>query len=529
MRSKISCFNSTMVRHDIRRYWPLWAACLFFCVIFLPLFRLYNPGWSSFASLTQNGWVLELAVTAVFSALIAMAVFSPLYHTETSGFYAALPVRREVWFASAWLSGFFMLVGCALLTALLMFGVELSCGDVELGETLLWVGKYILLTVFFYGLASLCALLTGTLWVVPLLYGVVNFIAYLLWVAVCYICEMLTTGWVSPEDYLAVWLTPLLKISETEGKYELWILILYAVLGLLFAALAFRIMKKRKMENATDIVAVRVLKPLFRWAGGLCSGLFMGVILYAVFWDTSKGRTLQMMLFALVGVIVGWFGAEMLNRRSFKVWKKLPGFFLCAALVLGFIFCCGNGCFGYESYIPKEDSIVRVECDDYSRGWGVSSDREDIRAFVELHGDIRRKETEDGHTVDLTYTLKNGDKVKRRYTLRWEDFTAREQSLLLTMELNGLSERIKQSADTGVWYWFAEWFDGTEYHSLKGDAKRFAELLMSAIQDGTLEHYQGEADNVLEIYADSYYDGRSSGYRFHVTEEGTERIRAYFD
>lgn len=529
MRSKTSCFNFTMFRHDIRRYWPLWACCLFLMVLVLPVVRLYNHTDPSEELLRGVGWSLELAVNGLFSVLFATAVFSPLYGTKSSGFYGSLPVRREAWFLSSWLSGFTMLAGCGIVTALLMLGAELSCGDLAFSATLAWLVKYLLLALFFYGLSSLCALLTGTIWVAPLLYAVLNFAAWLIWAAVCQLCDMLTTGWVEPENIWLVWLTPLIRIAETDGVTELWVLIVYAAVGLLFSLEALRRMKKRRMEYAADIVAVKTLKPIFRWVCGVCGGLFLGVILYMIFLGEERGHIWQMMLFELPGVFIGWFAAEMLNRRSFRVWRKLPGFVLCALLVTGATWCCGHGCFGYEAYIPAEEDIVRVEFDDFSRGWGFSEDRGDIHDFTELHEYLRHRNAEYGQPANLVYVLKNGKTVCRCYYPEWEDYTVRERKLIERMEINGIRAVLEKLGDFDSFY--AEWsVEGGIIELDRKSDELVRDLVLPALESGALSLYSGEADNCLTLRG---YGGWSSfggmyyrQYRFHASEPFAAELNA---
>ena len=93
MRSKTSCFNGTLFRKNLSRYWPLWGLASFGGALF-PLAMLVNLLHSGFdfwtpLETTQAYYnVLSYGVTVisiVYAVLCAMAVWNYLYNTRSVG------------------------------------------------------------------------------------------------------------------------------------------------------------------------------------------------------------------------------------------------------------------------------------------------------------------------------------------------------------------------------------------------------------------------------------------------------------
>ena len=106
-----------------------------------------------------------------------MAAFSHLYSERTANFYAALPVRRGAMFASCAAAGLLPLVVGNLLIALLALCVELAGGGVHFVSLAEWFAAVTLELVAYFGLASLCAMFTGHIVDMPLLFIAANTVA----------------------------------------------------------------------------------------------------------------------------------------------------------------------------------------------------------------------------------------------------------------------------------------------------------------------------------------------------------------
>ena len=139
MRSKTSCFNGTLFRKNLSRYWPLWGLASFGGALF-PLAMLVNLLHSGFdfwtpLETTQAYYnVLSYGVpviSIVYAVLCAMAVWNYLYNTRSVGLMHTLPIRREGLFVTNVLSGLVMMAIPYAVTGVLIVLVSLLYGGFE--------------------------------------------------------------------------------------------------------------------------------------------------------------------------------------------------------------------------------------------------------------------------------------------------------------------------------------------------------------------------------------------------------------
>ena len=468
MRSKTSFFNRTLCLSAVRRFWPLWAAYLGIWFLSLPL-PLYHSGPAQ--GMTQTQFLLQvynlahiegLILGAIFSVFAAMAVWSFLYNARSASGMGSLPVRREGQFFSALLAGFLPLAAVNLLIALLTLPPALTagCGVRVLGE---FFAVTTLMDLFFFGFATLCAQLTGHILVLPAVYGVLNFVS----VAVEYLVRTVLGGFVygMPEsfsgNFSTLWLCPPLALGSQAGAEVLyaptpqyadavyyepasvsftgwWVLLLYALVGLVCMALALLLFRRRRMETAGDVVAVGFLRPVFRWCMALGCGLvlasLMEFIVYSV--DTRDAAAFRILLvFFLIGAFIGWFAGEMLIKKSFRVFKTRAwaGFGVCCAVILVLMLGMRFDLFGYERRVPKAERIEAASV--YSNGSSaLLRTEENLEKLTDLHRaivadrDLNWRIVWDGRyggrigvvNCRIIYFLKNGRTVTRYYDLAYD-------------------------------------------------------------------------------------------------------------
>ncbi len=83
------------------------------------------------------------------------------------------------------------------------------------------------------------------------------------------------------------------------------------------------IFRRRRMESAGDVVAVRCMRPVFKYGVTVCSALCGGLLLYTVLFALFESRSASvfiMILSMIIFAFIGYFGAKMLLE------KKLPRF-----------------------------------------------------------------------------------------------------------------------------------------------------------------------------------------------------------
>ena len=107
MRSKISCFNTTVFRKNLLRFAPVWGVYTLSLVVGILI--LYSNGGTAkyfhFAyHMTQLVEVMAV-VNLLYAPIVAQLLFGDLYSSRMCNMLHAFPLRREHWFFTNVLSG----------------------------------------------------------------------------------------------------------------------------------------------------------------------------------------------------------------------------------------------------------------------------------------------------------------------------------------------------------------------------------------------------------------------------------------
>lgn len=450
MRSRTSFFNKTVFFKTIQRFWPLWLGHAVVWFLLLPLELINRFGRENVTWLRVKADILTAAtdysgvIAFLFAILAAMAVFGWLYNTRSVSFMAALPVRRESMFLSSYAAGFVMLFLGSVLNFFISWLILAING---MGHGVAWLLQWLLVSVLdtlnFFGFASLCAMLTGSLVILPLVYAVLQFTATVVEALVGYLLTCLLYGFPHYSQGTFSYLSPLfsrmrschlgmdayqdevLGWSIRDYYVEGWaVIIAYAAVGLLLSLLALLLYKRRRMETASDAVAIDILKPTFRVCMAVGCALCAAAGGYYLIYTGSyvPGNAPRAALIAallLMGCTVGWFAAEMLIYKSFAVFRQhRRGWLILSALLLALTIVVETDVLGLEdkTLAPEDYDSVWVN----SMGESASLDGEDAKAMLsELHQSIiDHKALHEGgapirsRTLMLTFQKEEGDMFK---------------------------------------------------------------------------------------------------------------------
>ena len=475
MRSKTSLFNGSIFRSNFSRFWPLWAAYLVLLLIIVPTSftsslrdELYN-GYLSPTNMEIGVEFLQvmhpvgLILTAVFSVFAAMAVYSFMYSPRTTGLVASLPVKREGVFLTSWLSGYLCLAAAQAITAFVTILIAAVLGRNVTVYVLLWLAMQLLETLCFYGLASLCAVLTGTLLILPAIYVIFNFLFPVAQLLVHVILEPFVRGMSGASDLSLMFLSPFITLIrggkigfsytlengvETFAANGMPTVIYYAIAGVVMSVGALLIYRRRRMETAADIVAINALKPVFRYCMAFGFAITLGIVIYRLVFGgfttpyndaAVKESILPLIVSMLVAGFIGYFVAEMMIRKSFKVFDKWPGYVAFAVVIIALLLAVDADLFGYERFVPETEKVENATVS--IQGYSVSTeDPGQIDALRSLHSVVIEDDTviPDQPTSNLLiqYNLRSGRTVTRAYGINGnalkstEDFLNRGDILL---------------------------------------------------------------------------------------------------
>ena len=476
MRSRTSFFNFGLAKNLLRRSWPFWF-CYFALLMFHFPVSLYNVthNWRSTGEELidfKARWILNNGCVAAFLSffvciIAAMIVFSYLYNTRTCGLVCSLPLKRETVFCTAYLTGLLPLLTADILTALvtwLLFGRYTAEGLIAT-----WLKLTVMSNIAFYGFAVFCAMLTGSLFILPLVYAVLNATAFVAESAILSLLKVFIYGFtengvllrkLSPAVELASRLnvtdvsTETAKIGERIYKVEgLSTLAVYCAAGLALSACALLLYRKRRMETAGDTVSIPVLKPLFKYCMAFGTALvFASVVTQEFFSQAFSGTRLAVLaaLLLLAGAFIGYYVAEMLIQKTMRVFRSgWRGMIVVWIILLMFALVCEGNITGYETRFPNPAEVEQAELIVYSGA--TLKEEANIARLIEIHkGIVEEKKlneasAEEGLNLTIRYRLKNGKTQMRYYLLPYNGQKPdhyEDSSLGLLQDLSNVPEAI---------------------------------------------------------------------------------------
>ena len=470
MPRKTSFCNAALLRSDIKRYWPLLFLYVAVWVVILPMQILsasrecdgVAEGIMTVLQMRQHNVIIRsmpasVVMSLLFGCFAAMAVWSYLMSGRTVGLMHALPVTRTQAFFSHILSVLGALTAGNVLIFLLTALCSAGFSYVDWTALGTWLLLTELMVLFFFALGSLCAMVTGWLLAVPVLYGAMNVIALLLYAVISTMTQMFYFGYSSSDiPEFITWLTPVGRIwdavanggaqpvevqlpigTQSYHRFQLpasafSTCIIYAAVGIALLALVWWLYKKRPSETAGDAMSFRWLQPIARWSIGLCGGLGLGLFLnYVILGSSFAG----LLICQLVMGVICFFAAQMLLKKKFRIftsrwWVETLALVL---TLLAVTLCIRLDITGYQHRVPDAEDVTSVR---FSASYAdfTTDDPAAAESVISLHRAILEQydetgerletqtylDTEGGPTtcyVRVDYQLRNGTSLRREWSV----------------------------------------------------------------------------------------------------------------
>ncbi|MBQ7064491.1 MAG: hypothetical protein IJM90_06360 [Firmicutes bacterium] len=441
MPSTKSFCNKTLFVKNLSRFWPIPVIYFLILLILLPVrgYTICKPFTLPFYR--PNGIIMILnysrdaalkmgpGLSFFFACGTACVLYSYLYQSRSVQFMGSLPVSREAMFGSAYLAGFCMLSAPVILTMCIMFIQQIGFG-VPASRALLYdletLGIYLIQMLLFYSLAVFSAQLTGHFAIMPPMYLFLNFfliIGYYLFVAYasiflphCVFSRPEFVTYSSPLVWMSFWHSLPLPNDQLAVSSFHWIYYVYLTAGLLLTFAAMLLHRRRKMENASEIISYRPLRSILKYVLSLMFGLGMGYILYVL--TDSNASFEGTLLFVFISTLIGYFGIEMVLQKSFRVLRSWKGFVVCILLSSAFLLAMMTDVLGWEKAIPDPNGIESAKISPS----GTVSDSEmkdrirELHQFVLENEDALRKHHQDNEiSLWFEYDMKAGHKMIRKF------------------------------------------------------------------------------------------------------------------
>ena len=577
MRSATSFFDKTLFRSQLKHTWPLWLGytALWLFLVPVALFSELSAYQGSYSAADASSLLLNAGVRGgvfisfVFGLFFAMLSFSHLTQSRATNGFHALPVRRETIFLTAYLTGLFCQLSTILVTFLLGAAVSAPLHLSFWSVTGADMGSAMLEAVFFYSFAVLCMMMTGQILAAPVFYFVGNILVPGMEYLLRNFAGNFLYGYSGHTDVALGFLSPPLymytevdiasiETCESDSYYvtayalehrSFMILAAYALAGLVIALIALLLYRTRKSEMTGSTVAFPWATPIFKYGVAFCTAVALGQFLYYFLFgqyrssgnDSLPGTILCM---AAAG-LVGYFAAEMLIKKSFRVFRtgaKGAAIVSLALVLLGV--AMSFDLTGYEKRVPDESEIESVYYTSSGMTNVTTGDADTIRRLTAAHRAIvenrdalaRAEEVWDAgieygdiepFSLHLTYYLKDGSQLSRSYSifLRRSDLTvpssvtARVNALYMCREsvlCRVLGYGYEHLGDTPRFLdSYCSYYDdnagGKDYALTAAQAGQVYAALMQDVQDSdngssdifAVQEYQYTSSFSLELYFES--------------------------
>lgn len=473
-----SCFNKTLFKKNLQRFWPLWLGYALIWFVILPLIQFSDLlyGYMNGNTLAVSRTILEVSVIGglimgvIFGLLFAMAEFSYLSNGRATQGLHALSARRETFYITNYLSGLFCQLSTLAATFVLTGVITLFNLTFDLSALVRGFLICTLFVVFFYSFGVFCMMFSGQALAAPVFYGILNFLSIAMETLLRTFAGSFLYGYNDSlnemyTDFLCpVWMVAdnvdIRTIRETQpmlnnaGVYEMQhvtvgyelegfgIILAYALVGVVLAVLGLLVYRRRASEETGTVVAIPWARPIFKYGVALCAAFSAGQLLYYLLFGNYVGSN-KLFLPGMLGCItvaglLGFFAAEMLLKKRFNVFRSSLGG---AIAVVSTLVIIGVGMSfdptGYETYTPDAEDVEYVYVSFYSDGvdfYEEVYDKDTTEALITAHKAViaekdkmlSYRDGNYGHVNDdliddsyfhfsVRYYLDNDREVRRQY------------------------------------------------------------------------------------------------------------------
>ena len=537
MKCKTSCFNPSLAKNDLRRFWPL-PVCsflVFFVSLVLPLYRhLYRAISGQLGYYTVDGeslvqtitaytgtqFVIQTLILAAAALVTALLLFHHLHGKKEIQFYLSLPMRRSGLYLTSMLTGLLMILLPMVLCYGIAVGVCLHFG-VTIQPILQLLAACCLMFLLFYGIAVLSCVLAGQRFGAFLLYAGIHGAAIIIWVGLAQVAACFIPGFsanVNPPSWL-IWLSPLLKLFsdgslDPNNRIGLTIPMIYGAVGLILLVFSGLLYQIRRAETAGDMLSFSVIKIISKIFAALAVGLGSFALLQILAFPNQSVSFGILMLLVLVLIAIGWIAAEMIIQKSFRIFHSRSVLVGCALLVVTAAAMLGAkaDAFGYIHRLPNSDqvesasiSLQYYQCYNYTTVSPADAIALHEAALDHLDQLTAYDDRDSMLQFSVSYGLKDGGTMERTYYFDENVAPELKESILTVLDkpenvyneiFNGWTA--EPAADTFLNGWVnANYHDGSDIPSFSHNGGDSADLtaeeavtlykaVLQDIQDGNV-------------------------------------------
>ncbi|WNS73761.1 DUF6449 domain-containing protein [Bacillus sp. DTU_2020_1000418_1_SI_GHA_SEK_038] len=523
MQSKISLVSREIWKTILRSVG--WVSILYFLGLFIavPLEILMTESkyeehryFIRIENLFQSNAEIQTVLSIALPVLLAIFLFRFLQVKHFSDFMHSLPLKRERIYHVFTLLGAVILITPVILNSLI---VLIIYGPLDLQETLSigdvfqWMGITIMFNLVIYMAAVFVAMITG----LSVVQGGLTYILLLLPIGLIMLFSFNLPFYLYgfPEQYFMEnkidSISPLVALSLINERPVGWgEIIIYILLIFTLYGASLWIYKHRRLEAVSQALIFPFMKPIFKYGATFCSMLLGGM-----YFGKMEGGTLWLIAGYLFGSILGYFIAEMVLQKSWRIIIHIRGFLIyaCTMAVLFILFQFDFT--QYEKNIPYTSEIERVHFgNSYYRFIDSETepyyleDTDNIELIRRLHKEIVANKGESPSSRDsafFVYELTNGKRIIRNYEIDKNKYAQFYKLIYESQEYKRVTNEIFQVKEDQIEKITIQPFGPVSKRSIIVDPTEMEEaisILKDEINQATYEEIQDDRDaySVIEIF-----------------------------
>lgn len=469
MISKTSLFNKGIYKSTVRRY--AWGSVLYTILLFLFTGMMillnedpqqFNAYWSNRGHSTLLGseyMIFPMLMSIAVPTVAGLLIFRFIHSKKTSVFVHSLPVKRSANYVSSVLAALTLMVAPIVLNAVILMIMSVSAYSLHftVGDCIAWMLLNLLGIFVMFSCVCFVASITGNSFGMIGLNILFHCIPLILAATFTMVAEVFLYGFAGEDTLLETvynnsFITRVPTIMTHWGYAEKQVqtgyitdiviflaaaLVLYMISGILY--------NKRRMETAEDVAGFSCLNHIFKHLV-----TFVGAIgAFAIFCFSIYDNPPVLWLMVLIISAVVYFGAEMLLKKTFRVWRSYKGYagFLAAFALVMCLFAF-TSFFGFETYVPEKAEIKSAAVYNYYRSDKPLISNEDvINKAIIIHNEMIENtevvaDREYSTRIHIEYTLENGKTIHRAYRINDEQLHKAMNSLYENEEYKKKLEEI---------------------------------------------------------------------------------------
>ncbi|MEG2173874.1 MAG: hypothetical protein RR135_00125 [Oscillospiraceae bacterium] len=388
-----------------------------------------------------NGFsaVFFTALSLIVPLVMACNLYGYMHNRRSVDVYHALPLTRAELYVAQAAAGITLLWGSLLINFGILAVASLAVPTAATGGILIEMVCWMVVTLVVFAITVFAAVQVGTLFDTVVFSLVLNGSLAAVYLLFVMLADGFLAGWA---DVFAVEMAYRLSpVSLMVGRLVLspddaqWIaenniaMLLWALAGIVLLIVGCWLYGRRASEQAERVGNLGPLQIYVRAVGTLLAGNLLGVMFCGIL--NIQSRIALLFCIGIGSVIAYFVGDVVLTRSARSLPKALP-----AAVTTSLLVCLAVGGmlfggFGFETRVPDPDQVQSVLLEDYRGGSPegpacnvVLESPEGIALITGLHRtQVSRLRNEQepyyryGTSIEMTYHLKDGGKMKRSYYL----------------------------------------------------------------------------------------------------------------